>query len=446
MNYRTAGLCVLLPLAGCSSIQDNPIYGESGVIRDRSKEYAYAEPGKRLAIPESLQAKSTRDGLIVPEVNSPQMTEVALQYDVPRPEFFFASSGSDRASIRPLEGERVILVDEPIDQVWNEVLGYWTTADVNLASRDARTGTMETEWIVVEGEDLTTFQRLLNTLKFKSEANEDSINRLRLRLRPDPENVERTAISLEQVQYPISEKPAVVDWQADATELDYSNGILYSMLDYLSRGDSPALAPTLSSYEEGRGPVAEMGQDSRNRPLLSLKAPVDESWTLVNTALDNAGIDVGTRNQEKGIVYLTFYTLQQDQEFEGFFDWLLNREVKPITIEFGGSAPAEEEDADAVYSSDPDAIVKGAKPTQEELQSMEGFKIWIGGRVVYVFGQDNQSRQNADGQEVIVKRYQLRFNRARSGVLLSVHNSDGEIVSESAAEELLWAIKDSLAI
>ena len=189
-----------------------------------------------------------------------------------------------------------------------------------------------------------------------------------------------------------------------------------------------------------------MGKDSRNRPLLSLRAPVEQSWELVNEALDTSGIDVGTRDQERGIVYLTFYTLQQDQEFDGFFDWLLNREVKPITIDFGGSAPSEEDDPDAVYSSDPDAIVKGAKPTQEELQSMDGFKIWIGGRVVYVFGQDNQSRQNADGQEVIVKRYQLRFNRARSGVLVSVHNSDGEIVAESAAEELLWAIKDSLAI
>ncbi len=77
---------------------------------------------------------------------------------------------------------------------------------------------------------------------------------------------------------------------------------------------------------------------------------------------------------------------------------------------------------------------------------MDGFKIFVGKRVVKVFGQDNQKRTDEDGNLIVVKRYQLVFNRARSGVLISVHDRKGNIVSESAAAELLWTIKDNIGI
>lgn len=446
MINRLASLCLVLTLAGCSSLKDNPIYGENAVIRDRSQEYAYAEPGKRLEIPGHLEPKATRDGLQVPEINSADFRFSQIQAEVPRPEFFFATEGSDRASIRPLKGERVILVDEPIDQVWTDVLGYWQDAGVGLDSRDARAGTMETEWIRVEGEDLTPFQRVLNTLQFNAEANEPSINKLRLTLRPDSEDTERTAISLQQLQYPLSEQPMTLDWEGEGEGLAYTNEILFSMLSYLSRSDRAGAPQTLSAFQEDQGLVAEMGQDSRNRPLLSITAPVDRSWALVNEALDKAGIDVGTRNEGRGVFYLTYYAFNQEPEYDGFFDWLLNRDTSPIRLNFTVDNDLQEEEGEVLYSSDPDAVVAGAKPTQEQLQAMEGFKIWLGGRIIYVFGNDNQNLRNEDGETVLVKRYQLKFNRARTGVLVSVHDQQGEPVIEDAAEELLWTIKDNLAI
>lgn len=440
-------LGLVAALTGCSSLSDNPIYGDKGVIKDRSTEYAQAQPGKRLEIPEGLNAKATRDGLVVPRVNSLSVAQAEIVYEVPRPEFFFAADGGDRASIRPLEGEQVILVDEPIDQVWNELLVFWQDAEIALESQDARQGLMETEWIRVEGDDLNPFQRILNTLKFSSQDNEPSINKLRVRVRPDPEQDNRTAISMQQVQIPLSSETQPVDWDNSSEELSYSNEIMFSMLNYLSRGDAANRAPTLSGFQTDSGLSAEMGMDSRNRPLLSVRAPADQAWVLVNEALDQAGVDVGTRDENDGRIYLTYRTVTQKEKSRGLLDWLLNREVKPITFSVSGTADTKKEiRTDVVYSSDPDAPVVGAVPTQEELQEMEGFKIWAGGRVLYVFGQDNQTRENADGQLELIKRYQLAFNRARSGVLISVHDRDGEPVSEDAAQELLWAIKDNLTI
>ena len=443
MAKRVLLISAAFLLGGCQTLANNPIYGESGVIKDRSTEYAQAQPGKRLAIPEGMNAKQTRDGLLVPQLNSSTMAQAQIVSEVPRPEFFFAAEGGDRASIRPLEGERVILVDEPIDQVWNEVLVFWQDAAIALETKDARAGLMETEWIRVEGEDLSPLQRILNTLKFNSEANEPSLNKLRVQLRPDPEVDGRTAVSMKHVQIPLSEGDKQIDWLKDAQELPYSNEIMFTMLDYLSRNNSPA--PTLSEFQRPDRLESSVGRDSRNRPLLSVKAPADEAWDLVNAALDRAGVDVGTRNEDTGRIYLTFVSRAPEEKPQGLFDWLKNRESGPLSIDWNPAAAVEPSDESINYTSDPDAPIVGAVPTQEELQAMDGFKIWVGKRVVHVFGQKQQQTTD-DGELVVVNRYQLAFNRARSGVLISVHDRKGNIVAKDTAAELLWTIKDNIGI
>lgn len=444
MAKRLVLLTAATLIAGCESLPDNPIYGESGIIKDRKTEYAQAQAGKRLQIPEGMDAKQTRDGLRVPQLNTASMAQAEIIADVPRPEFFFATEGGERASIRPLEGERVILVDESIDRVWTEVLGYWSDAGVQLVTQDARTGVMETEWIRVEGEDLSPFEKVLNTLKFNSEANEPSLNKLRLQVRPDPEVEGRTAISMKQVQIPLSAQGREVDWLLDAEELPYTNEIMFTMLDYLSR--SSETAPTLSDFQQGDRLESEVGRDSRNRPLLSVKAPAEQAWELVNAALDRAGVDVGTRQEESGRIYLTYVGKTPEEKPKGLFDWLRNRESGPISLDWNPAAAPELVDENINYTSDPDAPVVGSVPTQEELLAMDGFKIFVGKRVVKVFGQDNQKRTDEDGDLIVVKRYQLVFNRARSGVLISVHDRKGNLVSESTAAELLWTIKDNIGI
>lgn len=444
MAKRYIFLTSVVLIAGCQSLPDNPLYGESGVIKDRKTEYAQAQATKRLQIPEGLNAKQTRDTLSVPQANVAATAQAQIIADAPRPEFFFATDGGDRASIRPLDGQQVILVDEEIGNVWQELLTYWADAGITLETQDVRQGVMETQWIRVEGEDLSPFNRVLNTLKFNSEANEPSLNKLRLELRPDPEVEGRTAISLKQIQIPMSQEGRSIDWQRDAEELPYSNEIMFTMLDYLSR--SSEAAPTLSDFQQGTRLEAEVGRDSRNRPLLSVKAPADEAWQIVNDALDRAGVDVGTRREDLGRIYLTFVAKSPQEKPKGLFDWLKNRESGPISIDWNPAAEPEPIDESINYTSDPDAPVVGSVPTQEELLAMDGFKIFVGKRVVHVFGQNTQKRTDEEGNLIVVKRYQVAFNRARSGVLVSVHDRKGEIVAEDTAAELLWTIKDNIGI
>jgi uncharacterized lipoprotein len=254
---------------------------------------------------------------------------------------------------------------------------------------------------------------------------------------------------MEHAQIALSADKSELDWSSDATELAYSNEIMFAMLNYLGRGDIASTAPTLSQFQTDDRLTATMGRDSRNRPLLNVKTSGDQAWELVNLALDSAGVDVGTRDREAGVIYLTFKQSVAQEKPQGFFEWLRNREVGPITIntDLLTSKINKNQPKDISYSSDPDAIVSGAQATQEELQAMEGFKVWMGGRVVYVFGQDNQKRLNdATGELELFKRFQLSFNRARTGVLLTVNDDKGKPADAGGAEQLLWLIKDNLPL
>jgi uncharacterized lipoprotein len=75
---------VSLLMTGCGMLDDNPIYGENGIVRDRSQDYELAETSQRLEVPEHLKAKQTEESLSIPEVSN-VATSRAGDFIVPRP-------------------------------------------------------------------------------------------------------------------------------------------------------------------------------------------------------------------------------------------------------------------------------------------------------------------------------------------------------------------------
>ncbi|MCO4757299.1 MAG: hypothetical protein KC477_04720, partial [Oceanospirillaceae bacterium] len=85
---------------------------------------------------------------------------------------------------------------------------------------------------------------------------------------------------------------------------------------------------------------------------------------------------------------------------------------------------------------------------QEALQKEEGFKIWFAGKVIYVFNNQVDGPEGKFNEETeaydFIGRYQLKLNRARSGVYLTVLTEDGLSAPAQVAEEILWDVKDNL--
>lgn len=228
------------------------------------------------------------------------------------------------------------------------------------------------------------------------------------------------------------------------------------MLRYLSKAGVQPTANSLLALQQKREARPLLGRDSRGNPVLKISAQVDEAWTLVNRALDAAEVDVGTRDQAKGVVYLTYTTSTPFDETEkmGFFEWL-HSDRDDITLSTNALASAlgvgDEASQNIRYSSRTVATVENAEEIESELSdpnneaNRKGYKIWFGGKVLYVFGSGDTGVYNTEtGNYEHTGQYQLHVNRTRSGVFLSVQTRDGLEAPAIVAEEILWTVKDQL--
>ena len=453
---RTRYLPLVLAVSFATGCSNNPIYGDEGLVRDRSQDYELANKADRLELPPHLRAKSMQDQLVVPDAG---VTAVGRggDFKVPRPEFFYAESGTENVNLRRMDGEKVILVDEPIADVWRKLHDFWTFNDIQIAYADPRQGVMETDWITLDGHDYSAIDLWVKRLTLQ-DIDSDTRNKLRMTVRPDPDDYGRTSIRLSHVQFPLEQDVAEINWQEQATDVEYKSDMMFEMLRYLSKASAEPTAQTLLSMQQKDGVVRPLlGRDAQGNPVLKVGAGADQAWELVNEALDKAELDVGTRDQSLGVFYLTYTTTTPVEEVNkmGFFEWLhSDRDEITLNTDFIDSALGFEEGSDVIrYSSrSNEPATEAGGDVESELSdpnnaaNQDGYKIWFGGRVLYVFGSgDDSGRYNAETDRFEhVGRYQLHLNRSRTGVFLSVHTEQGLEAPAVVAEEILWAVKDQM--
>lgn len=456
MNTRLLSYAVMVGLvttSGCSIIGKNPIYGEHGVFKDRNQEYEKATVSKELEIPAHIQAKHTQDQFVIPSVGQTASLRT-VGFEVPRPEFFYADTGSDSVNFKKVGDQKIIVVDEPIAAVWEKTLDFMKFNGVEVASADARKGVIESDWILINGPELSFMDRWVKHLTLQDIPG-GSRNKLQVSLRPDPQDYERTSIEMKHVQFPEKQTVGDINWETASQDVGYKSDMMFEMLRYMSKATVKPEERSLLALQQKQSSRPLLGRDSRGNPVLKIDAPIDLSWNMLNTAVDNAGMDVGTRNQDIGMLYMTYTTSTPvgSKKDMGFFEWIFSdrEEIKLDTSILSSALGID--GTDVVYSAketeQAPILEEGevqALSDPNNLANQEGYKIWVGGRVIYVFGGDKKKGAfNADTNAYEhVGKYQLKMNRTRSGVYVSVRNDQGLSAPAIIAEEILWSIKDSM--
>lgn len=457
MNTRLLTSVILVGLvttSGCSMIGKNPIYGEDGVLKDRNQEYEKATVGKELEIPAHIQAKSTQDQFVIPRIGETASVRTK-EFEVPRPEFFYADTGSKSVNLKKLGDQKIIVVDEPIAAVWEKTLDFMKFNGVEIASADARQGVIESDWITLNGPELSFTDRWIKHLTLQDIPG-GSRNKLQVRLRPDPENYQRTSIEMKHAQFPESQEVTDINWDETSKDVGYQSDMMFEMLRYMSKASVKPSERSLLAIQQQQSSRPLLGRDSRGNPVMKIDAPIDESWNMLNAAVDRAGVDVGTRDQDIGMLYITYTTSTplESKKDMGFFEWLFSdrEEIKLSTSSISSALGMKT--ADGISYSSKDAV---ETPVLEEGEvqaladpnnpaNQKGYKIWLAGRVIYVFGGEKAKGSfNADTNAFEhVGKYQLKMNRTRSGVYITVRNDEGLAAPAIIAEEILWSIKDNM--
>ncbi|WP_271274076.1 outer membrane protein assembly factor BamC [Aliamphritea hakodatensis] len=452
---------VLLPLAaavltltGCGT--SNPIYGENGLIKDRSQDYEKSQTSQRLEIPPSLRDDTIQmsDRLEVPTVGE---TSVARkqEFTVPRPEFFYAEAGGENVAMKRDGLDKVLIVDEPIADVWTRVQSYWASRGIKLSESSPREGVMETEWVDTAGKDYGFFDSVVNTVTFR-DVEGDVSDKVRVSLRPVEDDYQRTEIVMDHSRVPQEARPATVDWEK-STDNAYKANQMFEMLRFLSR---PAHKPTTQrelAVEAQRVKRPQLGRDANGFPALKISGTIDQAWGEVNRALDSAGLDIGTRDQQLGVIYMTYATTTPFDEGPtlGFFEWL-HSDREEIKLDTTGLSEVlglgdSDQDANIKYSSVAEGFQPGSRKGEEkpwtdptDLSKRKGYKIWLGNRVIYVFGDNEGVINENTGDYEHIGRYQLQLRRTNDGAFLVVKTDKDVSAPKTIAEEILWEVKDNL--
>lgn len=443
-------------VSGCSVLEDNALYGEDGIIRDRSQDYELAEKSERLEIPGHLNAKRTQDSLTVPDVGLAATARTG-DFVVPRPEFFYAEAGSESVSLKRLNGEKQIIVDEGITNVWVKLQEFWQFNGIALSKSDPRQAQMETQWIHHEAKKFSFIDTWVKRLTFQDIPG-DTKDKLQVSLKPVEGDSSRTSISMKHVRFSSDEEVTSIDWNAQARDVSYKSDMMFEMLRYLGKATGERNAQTLLAFQEKRRAGTQLGRDSRGNPVLKLDTDIDSAWTEINKAVDSADLDVGTRDQSTGYLYMTYTTTTpfEDVEEMGFFEWLHSDrgDIKLDTSVLTAALGLEEDDNGISYTSgktaeyfaSKDSVADGELSQANDEANKQGYKIWFGGKPIYVFGGDNSGIfNNNTGKFEHTGQYQLKLIRTRNGVFLSVSTNEGVSAPAIVAEEILWEIKEHLS-
>ncbi|MEH6471964.1 MAG: outer membrane protein assembly factor BamC [Halopseudomonas sp.] len=453
-SYRLVVTASVVLLGGCGALTDNDLVGgEEAYIRDRGQDYEDAQVANKLVIPPHLDAEKVQDLLVIPDIGTAAVASDE-EFGIPRPDFFTAEAGNDKVNLARDGQERLIIVNEPLAQVWDKLQEFWDFNDQEIVLTDPQRGLMETAWIDSGEEAPGFFSRLVSNLTF-SEVDGPAHDKLRAYLKAVEGDQASTSISLRHLRTAVTDTSQVADWSSDAQNVGYKSQVMYEILHYLSKSTVESTASAVRERQNQRGRVY-FGRGSEGQPVLKLTTSVDQSWELIEHALIQARVDVGSSDRSLGKYYITYTSALpiEDEDSPGFFAWL-HGDRGEITLDTGSLETAlgvETDDNGPQYSSSDSSRValteeEAEAVEQKRMSESDGYKVWMAGEVIFVFGGSQQEGVEVDpdsGIERLTDQYQIKLTRRSSGVYVSVLNEDGLSANNAVAEDILWTLKENM--
>ena len=196
----------------------------------------------------------------------------------------------------------------------------------------------------------------------------------------------------------------------------------------------------------------EIATLAANRFFLDVQLNMNYDQALTNVLKAMASFDVGSYDEIAKKIYFTHTShLRSSQATEsaseGVWGWFKDlhsgSKREPGTKVKVNLLGGKDEDTTAerpIYSSDPEIAAKGTS-----LEDKKGYKVWLGGKVIYVFEDDDQGDVSETGEYTYMGSFQLHFEETLNSVYVQVLNDQGQPARNVYAEEILWRLQQTLA-
>ncbi len=273
--WQVVCVCILsLSATGCGYI-----FGDKGVFRDRSQDYKKAPEAPPISVPAGLDSAPLTEIYVIPPVQDKFLSDG--KFEVPRPVPLAASGGQEVVRIQKLGDKSWALIGVAPGQVWPQVRNFMAASGMQVARADAQAGIMESNWVTVQGQSLTS------RFQFRME-----------------QGVQRGTSELHVLQ--MRQSGSASGWPAQSDDPAQADAMLTALAQFLA--DSAESAPVSMIAEQGisAGGKLTLEQAPQGDSYLRLELPFDRAWASVGRALEKSSFEITDRDRSSSIYYVRF--------------------------------------------------------------------------------------------------------------------------------------------
>ena len=295
--FCVASLCAL---AACSVLEENKI------------DYKSSGKGVSLEVPPDLTQLSRDTRYVVPGT---AVTASSFQNRPGSNTGSVAANSLGDVRLERLGGQRWLVINRPIEQLWSPVREFWQESGFLLTVDQADLGLLETDWAenrakIPQDFIRNTIGKLLDALYSTGER-----DRFRTRLERAPGGGTEIFISHRgMVEVISSQSKEQTVWQPRANDPELEAEFLRRLMVKL--GASPEQARTLQA---ATAKTTSRISTVNNMPVVLVDDGFDRAWRRVGLSLDRTGFTVEDRDRAQGIYFVRYVESGPDKKEPGFF-------------------------------------------------------------------------------------------------------------------------------
>lgn len=433
-------------LVGCSG---KPIVnsGDDSVFRNKSLDYAKSKVIDRIQVPQNLSGAQIQSDLLTIPTSQALAKSNGIKA-APRPDFVFAQAGNESAHLTGSSNLKQISVAGSLSKVQGQVAQFWSNQAVAIEAV-SNVKTVETQWFSLS-DNLNSDNFISRWIRSLTKADDDiAYGRVKIELKEIPNN--RVQLSLYFLQFTQLEitQNKVIDWQGSGRTLANESEITFELLRYLSHTSKVA---QIMDEKSQKYQIPLIGKDQFDQPLVQLNMSYKDAFPKVLNAM--SAFDVGSYDEELKTIYFTHTSHVRSVEktgskSSGMLGWFKDlhsgngnadksRGIKLDTSLLGGDAIEEPIKDLTIYSANSQLA------TTTSLADKKGFKVWMGGKVVYVFEDEDQGNVSETGEYTYVGQFQLSFQTTLTSVYLQVLDNQGQPAAKVYAQEILSKLQSEI--
>ncbi|MGH8120872.1 MAG: outer membrane protein assembly factor BamC [Gammaproteobacteria bacterium] len=296
------------------------------VIPDRRTEYKKSEAMPDLEVPPDLTVNADTDPMTIPKEEATTLSEFESRKKM--------RQGGAGAPVA-LGDEQWLTVQGGTAEIWPKLQEFWSAKGYTLDLDDQELGVLETHWLEAEQEGMTASRTKFSIFAEPGTAPGSTVLFL------TSHRQEKIAAQGEEANWVDIEGNIELEKQMiGELNLHFYGNKPPSESASVARAAESATARTTSSKPVPSKPRAEVLNLGEDKVYLSLPEEFNRAWTMIETAILDAGMFIDNKDRAKGLYYVTYNGVAEEPEKKGLLSklkfWGDKEEPKAYQISLTG--------------------------------------------------------------------------------------------------------------